>query len=139
MRGIQQDASPHLELPHYRAVPGGCLAYARAVSEVLVRADPQGYTTTFAKRGRERKILLDYLRNNRTNTSVGAFSPRARAGAPVSVPVDWRELRSGPERWTLKTVPQRLRRLKTDPWAAYWTSAQTLTQVSIQALCQLEP
>jgi bifunctional non-homologous end joining protein LigD len=76
-----------------------CLAYARAVSEVLVRADPQVYTTTFAKRGRERKILLDYLRNNRTNTSVGAFSPRARAGAPVSVPVDWRELRSGPERW----------------------------------------
>jgi bifunctional non-homologous end joining protein LigD len=115
-----------------------CLAYARAVSEVLVRADPQVYTTTFAKRGRERKILLDYLRNNRTNTSVGAFSPRARAGAPVSVPVDWRELRSGPERWTLKTVPQRLRRLRADPWAAYWTSAQTLTRVSIQALRQLE-
>jgi bifunctional non-homologous end joining protein LigD len=95
-------------------------------------------TTTFAKRGRERKILLDYLRNNRTNTSVGAFSPRARAGAPVSVPVDWRELRSGPERWTLKTVPQRLRRLRADPWAEYWTSAQTLTRVSIQALRQLE-
>jgi DNA primase len=43
----------------------------------LVRADPQVYTTTFAKRGRERKILLD-LRTNRTNTSAGAFSPRAR-------------------------------------------------------------
>jgi bifunctional non-homologous end joining protein LigD len=115
-----------------------CLAYARAVSEVLVRADPQVYTTTFAKRGRERKILLDYLRNNRTNTAVGAFSPRARAGAPVSVPVDWRELRSGPERWTLTTVPQRVRRLRADPWAAYWTSAQTLARVSIQALRQLE-
>jgi bifunctional non-homologous end joining protein LigD len=95
--------------------------------------------TTFAKRGRERKFLLDYLRNNRTNTSVGSsHRGRVRAGAPVSVPVDWQELRRGPERWTLKTVPQRVQRLRADPWAAYWTSAQTLTRVSIQALRQLE-
>jgi bifunctional non-homologous end joining protein LigD len=115
-----------------------CLAYARAVSEVLVRANPQMYTTTYAKRGRERKILLDYLRNNRTNTSVCAFSPRAREGAPVSVPVAWRELSGRPERWTLQTVPRRLRRLRSDPWAGYWTSAQTLSRVAIEALRSLE-
>jgi bifunctional non-homologous end joining protein LigD len=104
-----------------------CLTYARAVSEVLVRADPRVYTTTFAKRGRKRKILLDYLRNNRTNTSV--VSPRARAGARVAVPLEWRELSVGPERWTLKTVPQQLRRSG---------RAQTLTRMSIQGLRQLE-
>jgi bifunctional non-homologous end joining protein LigD len=60
-----------------------CLQFARDVSEALVKVDPI-YTTTFAKRGRERKILIDYLRNNRTNTSVCVFSPRARAGAMVS-------------------------------------------------------
>ena len=82
-----------------------CLEFARDVSEAIERTDPI-YTTTFAKRGRERKILIDYLRNNRTNTSVCAFSPRARPGAMVSMPLDWKELSAGPERWTLTTVPE---------------------------------
>ena len=63
----------------------GCLEFSRAVSESIVQADPLTYTTRFAKAGRERKILIDYLRNNRTNTSVCAFSPRARAAATVSM------------------------------------------------------
>src|SRR5678815_4289657 len=92
------------------------------------------YTTAFAKAGRERKILIDYLRNNRTNTSVCAFSPRARPGALVSMPLDWKELSGEPERWTLKTGPGRLKRLKTDPWAGYWKVKQSLSNASIKAL-----
>jgi bifunctional non-homologous end joining protein LigD len=111
-----------------------CLAYARAVGEAIVRTDLRLYTTAFARRGRERKILIDYLRNNRTNTSVCAFSPRARPGAPVSMPVDWQELRSGPERWTLLTAPERLRRLRADPWADYWSTRQRISSASIAAL-----
>ena len=53
-----------------------CLDFSRAVSEAIATRDPHAYTTAFAKLGRERKILIDYLRNNRTNTSVCAFSPR---------------------------------------------------------------
>ena len=66
-----------------------CLEFSRAVSEAIARTDPKSYTTSFAKAGRERKILIDYLRNNRTNTAVCAFSPRARPGATVSMPLDW--------------------------------------------------
>jgi bifunctional non-homologous end joining protein LigD len=62
----------------------------------MVRANPDRYTTAFSKRGRERKILFDYLRNNRTNTSVCAYSPRARLDASVSVPLAWDELNGGP-------------------------------------------
>ena len=51
-----------------------CLAFARAVAERIERADPDTYTTTFARAGRTKKILIDYLRNNRTNTSIAAFS-----------------------------------------------------------------
>jgi bifunctional non-homologous end joining protein LigD len=103
--------------------------------EAIERTDPID-TTTFAKRGRERQILIDYPRNNRTNTSVCAFSPRARPGATVSMPLDWQELSDGPEHWTLTTVPKRLRRLRLDPWAAYWKSKQPLTQDSIALLAR---
>jgi bifunctional non-homologous end joining protein LigD len=113
-----------------------CLAFARAVSDAIVRTDPGIYTTTFAKSGRERKILIDYLRNNRTNTAICAFSPRARAGAPVSMPIAWRDLRASPERWTLTTIPRRLQR-RADPWAEYWTTQQQISTASMQALRRL--
>jgi hypothetical protein len=38
--------------------------------------------------------------------------------------LNWRELSGGPDRWTLLTVPQRLKRLKTDLSAGYWTARQ---------------
>ena len=98
-----------------------CLEFSRGVSDAIARTDPQLYTTTFAKLGRERKILIDYLRNNRTNTSICAYSPRARPGAMVSMPLDWSDLSASPERWTLTTAPRRLKRLRADPWAEYWT------------------
>jgi DNA primase len=37
-----------------------CLEFSRSVAEAIERTDPQRYTTTFAKAGRERKILIDY-------------------------------------------------------------------------------
>lgn len=111
-----------------------CLEFSRDVSEAIARTDPHLYTTTFAKLGREGKILIDYLRNNRTNTSVCAFSPRARPGAMVSMPLDWSELNASPERWTLTTVPQRLQRFRADPWAKYWTATQEITDASFAAI-----
>jgi bifunctional non-homologous end joining protein LigD len=111
-----------------------CLEFARDVSEAIVKTQPRLYTTTFAKAGRERKILIDYLRNNRTNTSIAAFSPRARAGALVSMPIDWSDLASLPDRWTLTTVPQRVKRLRTDPWSKYWTCRQVIPDASIAAV-----
>jgi bifunctional non-homologous end joining protein LigD len=111
-----------------------CLEFSRHVAEAIARTDPQLYTTRFAKLGRERKILIDYLRNNRTNTSICAFSPRARAGATVSMPLDWSDLSVSPDRWTLITVPRRLKRLRADPWAKYWTTAQKLSHASLAAV-----
>ncbi len=114
-----------------------CLDFSRAVSEAIVRADPEAYTTAFPKAGREHKILIDYLRNNRTNTSVCAFSPRARPGAAVSMPLGWNELREPPDRWTILTAPRRLARIKADPWAGYWKGAQTIPGASLAAVARL--
>jgi bifunctional non-homologous end joining protein LigD len=113
-----------------------CLLFSRRLCEAIERSRPELYTTQFAKAGRQRKILLDYLRNNRTNTSIAAYSTRARPGAPVSVPVSWHELRESldSQRFTLRTVPARLRRLRADPWEAYWTCRQRLTTRRMAAL-----
>ena len=119
-----------------RAAWSECLLFARRFCETIERAEPDLYTTQYAKAGRRTKILLDYLRNNRTNTSVAAYSTRARPGAPVSVPVGWSELKGSfdPYRFTITTVLLRLDRLKKDPWAGYWTCRQSLTRERIRAV-----
>jgi bifunctional non-homologous end joining protein LigD len=107
--------------------------YTRSFIKIVDRA-LRRTLMCLAKRGRERKILIDYLRNNRTNTSICAFSPRARAGATVSVPLNWDDLNAPPGRWALTTVPQRLKRLRVDPWARYWTAAQEISDASFAAV-----
>ena len=112
-----------------------CLAFARGLATAIARHDPARFTIAYAKAGRERKILLDYLRNNRTNTSIAAFSTRARPGAPVSVPLAWDELaRARPERHTLRTVPRRLVRLGADPWADYDRARRSLARSRLDAV-----
>ena len=105
-----------------------CLEFSRALARTMERRQPETYTTAFARAGREKKILIDYLRNNRTNTSVAAFSTRARPGAPVSVPLRWAELKAAfdPASFTVLTVEKRLARLREDPWAEYWKCRQRL-------------
>jgi bifunctional non-homologous end joining protein LigD len=109
------------------------------LSEAIERADPAAYTTQFAKAGRDDKILIDYLRNNRTNTSIAAYSTRAAANAPVSVPLAWNELsaKRPPGRFTVHTVTERLARLRTDPWTRYFTIRQTIPRGAVAALERL--
>jgi bifunctional non-homologous end joining protein LigD len=114
-----------------------CLAFSRAVAEAFERSDPTRFTTSFSKAGRVRKILVDYLRNNRTNTSICAYSPRARVGAPVSTPITWAELKHDPDRWTLPAVARRLARQRADPWADYWKTSQRISKESMVALEKL--
>jgi bifunctional non-homologous end joining protein LigD len=120
---------PHADWPQ-------CLEFSRALSERFEQAQPERYTTAFAKAGRERKILIDYLRNNRTNTSISAYSTRARQGAPVSVPLTWDELRVSlnPQSFTVLTMPKRLAKLKVDPWHDYSKSRQKLTLHLVRAV-----
>jgi hypothetical protein len=94
----------------------------------MTRFDPSRYTTSIPKAGRERKILVDYLWNNRTNTSVAAYSTRARANAAVSTPLAWDELSDDvrSDHYTVKSLPGRLRRLRRDPWARCFRLAQRI-------------
>jgi bifunctional non-homologous end joining protein LigD len=130
----------HVIVPIQRQRPWDeCLAFSRQVADALVQADPSRFTTTFAKAGRESKILIDYLRNNRTNTSIAAFSTRARPGALISMPIAWDELTSRltPAAFTMRTTPRRLSRLRADPWADYWRCRQRITSAALASLDRL--
>ena len=104
------------------------LELSRAIAGLVVKQHPRRYTTALPKAGREKKILLDYLRNHRGATSVAAFSTRQRPTATVSVPIAWDELGTGLRSgdFDIITVPQRLAKLGADPWAGYWNNPQTL-------------
>ncbi|HEU0094316.1 MAG TPA: DNA ligase D, partial [Vicinamibacteria bacterium] len=104
-------------------------SFSRALSEEMEREKPQAYTTSMPKAQRRGRILIDYLRNNRGNTSVAAYSTRARPGAPVSAPITWEELRRGiePDQFHVGNIRARLESLKADPWKGYGTARQRIT------------
>jgi len=69
--------------------------YSRTVAEHFAATDPSSYTSKSGRSGRAGKVFIDYLRNGRGNTAIGAYSPRARPGFPVAAPVTWRDVERG--------------------------------------------
>ncbi|MGH6735410.1 MAG: DNA ligase D [Methyloceanibacter sp.] len=110
--------------------------FAKAVADALVAARPDRYTANPLKRTRVGKIFVDYLRNQRGGSSICNYSTRAKPGAPVATPLRWDELKSlkSGAPYDVKTLPARLKRLKTDPWDGFFTTRQSLTVKAKKAL-----
>ena len=92
--------------------------FAHALALTMEADAPTRYIAKMTKSKRKGRIFIDYLRNGRGATSVAAFSTRARAGAPVSMPVDWSEVttRLTADKFNLRNARARLARLRHDPW-----------------------
>lgn len=54
-------------------------------------AEPDRFVATMSKARRRDRIFVDRLRNQRGSTAILPYSARARARAPVVVPIDWDE------------------------------------------------
>jgi bifunctional non-homologous end joining protein LigD len=107
-------------------------AFAKDFSAAMAADAPDRYLTRISKAERSGRIFIDYLRNDATSTAVGPYSTRSRPGAPVATPLEWDELAEGldPKAFTVETVPERLRRIRRDPWAGMHEVAQRLPGIS---------
>lgn len=91
--------------------------FAHQFALEMEKQEPNLYVTKMTKASRQNRIYLDYLRNDRDATSIAPFSPRARHGAPVAVPLRWKELESEEMPCFHVSEFRRWRdRLRRDPW-----------------------
>jgi bifunctional non-homologous end joining protein LigD len=102
--------------------------FSKAVVVHLAQTIPSRFVAKSGGRNRIGKIFVDYLRNGHGATTAAAFSARARPGLGMSMPIEWEQLpevKSGSQ-WTITTAREYLSFRREDPWAAYWSSQQTL-------------
>lgn len=99
----------------------------------IEKENPGLYLTKMTKALRKNRIYLDYLRNDRGSTAIAPYSTRARSGAPVALPLDWKDL-STKTRPTFHVTDfdSWKNRLKTDPWAEMSKLMQRLTAKALR-------
>lgn len=101
--------------------------FSHAIVNHLAGLFPDRLSAVSGPKNRVGRIFIDYLRNGRGATTVCAWSLRARAGLPVSVPI-WREELAGlkgADRWTLANVRQRFKEGNA-PWRDYASTRQSI-------------
>ncbi|HXU94289.1 MAG TPA: DNA ligase D [Gallionella sp.] len=127
----------HLVVPlHPEADWETVKTFARTVVEQHARDEPRLLTANMSMSKRRGRIFLDYLRNARGSTAIASYSARARAGAPVAVPLRWDELSPAmhSDHYTVGTLPRRLAALKADPWEGFFEAAVPLSAGMLKAV-----
>ncbi len=111
--------------------------FCRAVAEYLAGREPARFVATMSKARRKGKLFIDYLRNERGSTAVAPWSTRARAGAPVAVPVRWEELGTLPAANGFSLAEAMERARGDDPWTGYFDVRQSVGK-AVAALSRQE-
>jgi bifunctional non-homologous end joining protein LigD len=100
-------------------------AATRAIGARAVALDPSIATSAFMKEDREGKVFVDSTRVGGA-TVIAAYSPRVRAGVPVSFPVSWDDLDDiAPSDFTVHSALSQLG--DSDPWEEHMPEVQHLS------------
>ena len=100
----------HLMVPIERSLTHDeAHVFAKEVAEKMAGANPARLVTSAGLSKRPGRLFIDYLRNGRGTTAVGALSPRVRSGFPVAHPVTWEQVESGirPDAFTVDILTRR--------------------------------
>jgi len=89
-------------------------SFAEIISRLLAAERPDLFTTPRTVSQREKnRVYFDYLQLAESKTISSPYSARAYAGAPVSTPLKWEEVRPGlhPAQFDIANCPERFTRL----------------------------
>ncbi len=111
-------------------------AFTKAIADSFAAGFPNKFTSKLAKASRGRKIFVDYLRNAEGATAIAPYSVRAKKNASVATPIEWDELARDVrfDHFNVRNVPQRLAKLKRDPWADFFATKQKLTKPILRSV-----
>ncbi|MDB5271886.1 MAG: ligD [Chitinophagaceae bacterium] len=84
--------------------------FAKLIAMLVQEQLPEFTTLERPLNKRKNRIYIDFLQNRQGQTLACAYSLRPRAGATVSAPLDWKEVKKGlsPSRFTIHTIQKRL-------------------------------
>jgi bifunctional non-homologous end joining protein LigD len=87
--------------------------FAQIVANLVHQQHPDFTSVVRSPSQRQGCVYLDYLQNRRAQTVVAPYSVRPVAGAPVSTPLRWAEVKKGldPTAFNMKTLPRRLEKV----------------------------
>jgi bifunctional non-homologous end joining protein LigD len=102
--------------------------FADRFSRALAANEPERFVATMSKAKRKGRIFIDWLRNQRGATAVMPYVARARAGAPVSAPVSWAELRdiTHANQWGVRDAATLIERASSRALAGWGVADQVL-------------
>jgi bifunctional non-homologous end joining protein LigD len=107
------------------------LQLAILFSRLVTDRHPDIATTQRTISKREGKVYVDAFQNRAGQLMVSAYSVRPSPGAPVSMPIEWREV--GPKlhnsNFTIKNALKRIEKMKSDPVAAVLTEKPDLMRI----------
>jgi bifunctional non-homologous end joining protein LigD len=107
------------------------LQLAILFSRLVTDRHPDTATTQRTISKREGKVYVDAFQNRAGQLMVSAYSVRPSPGAPVSMPIEWREV--GPKlhnsNFTIKNALKRIEKMKSDPVAAVLTEKPDLMRI----------
>lgn len=102
--------------------------FASKVAHEMVADLSDVYVATMTKAKRTGRIFVDFFRNDYTATAIADYAVRARPGAPVATPLDWKELTAikSADQFNIRDVTKRTKEMRKLPVIKAATSPLSL-------------